>query len=925
MNIWGKLRKKEALWLFLAYCAVLFALYAKYFFANQLIMSGDALQVLSDGFLFKAGISEGELPLWNKYLSGGIPFATSLSPTMLLDFLPLKAKVYLSYIGFVAAGAAFVYLYLKEIKCGKWAALSVSVCYLFSTHIGGARKDHIHLIFAMALLPVILYLIERYFSTRKLRWLLASSVVMAFQFSVGFTQHVAYTDIFLAAYLLAFGFHYRMPLTRMLQHGALWIGTYLALILWKIVPLAQEISFYKGMGATSNTLDYFTTNSVHVIKLLMTVFPRIFGKDAYTTFGLTFSSENDLELFLGQITVILVLFAVAVLWKNFRVRFAAVTMVVTFCYAGMGNIPGLSEIVIRIPLLNGFRVPSRILFLFLFSAYTIAAIALSSLRQEALFQKFRKWNLVFCGGCLLLVCGAVLSCMMMLGISSGFTLDALLPLYQYVRGNLLRDCVLLAACMAAVTVLWRLRKKFARQLQALLCTAVALLTVIATLPYMRVTAATDASAGQITDETTARLKEELGDGKVWDALLPQDAVAMYNWSALAFNISTSKEIASLNSYIPMNNLNLYRMMTQGESAPLNHTGLMIYNKSADVDLHMQNSLLSMLGVRYILDSSGLVAADQNYYALSGSEQILLEKPIVELPYLGGAMSLYQEPVVLKPNTYYRFQLDCFASESQVIYSDFWGDGYDFVEQDCTFNAVAGENHFSAIINSGDISVATAGIFSRIFAPLTNEVSISNFQISELETQVEENVYTYWNSINGTEVYINQDARDVLYVPEQIESIADYEDLYNNACLYQLDRVNYSTDFTPRTLNSDAVQISNIDFAYNDITATVDTSEDTFVNFSQCYYPGWKAYVDGEETELHMVNGLIMGMEVPAGTHAIQFAYQPTVIYLGFAVSGISALVLIGAWFFTVKRKKAPSPTNADKMSPTSNERKEKSL
>ena len=75
---------------------------------------------------------------------------------------------------------------------------------------------------ATAVFPVILYFIERYFTTRKLRWLLGSSVAMAAQFYLGMFQHTIYADIFLAIYLISFGLHYKMKIAVMLRHGMIW-------------------------------------------------------------------------------------------------------------------------------------------------------------------------------------------------------------------------------------------------------------------------------------------------------------------------------------------------------------------------------------------------------------------------------------------------------------------------------------------------------------------------------------------------------------------------------------------------------------------------------------------------------------------------------------------------------------------------------
>jgi hypothetical protein len=65
-----------------------------------------------------------------------------------------------------------------------------------------------------------------------------------------------------------------------------------------------------------------------------------------------------------------------------------------------------------------------------------------------------------------------------------------------------------------------------------------------------------------------------------------------------------------------------------------------------------------------------------------------------------------------------------------------------------------------------------------------------------------------------------------------------------------------------------------------------------VKIPEVYYPGWRAYVDGEPAELMVVDGLFQGVEVPAGDHEIRLVFRPQALYcgLGLCLVGIGALV-----------------------------------
>jgi uncharacterized membrane protein YfhO len=73
-------------------------------------------------------------------------------------------------------------------------------------------------------------------------------------------------------------------------------------------------------------------------------------------------------------------------------------------------------------------------------------------------------------------------------------------------------------------------------------------------------------------------------------------------------------------------------------------------------------------------------------------------------------------------------------------------------------------------------------------------------------------------------------------------------------------------------------------------------------FSQSYFPGWRAYIDGEEVELYCVSGTIMGAKVPEGDHEIKFTYIPTYTILGGIVTvGTYVALILGG--IVVRRKR----------------------
>jgi hypothetical protein len=78
-------------------------------------------------------------------------------------------------------------------------------------------------------------------------------------------------------------------------------------------------------------------------------------------------------------------------------------------------------------------------------------------------------------------------------------------------------------------------------------------------------------------------------------------------------------------------------------------------------------------------------------------------------------------------------------------------------------------------------------------------------------------------------------------------------------------------------------------------------------FSDSYYPGWIAQVDGHETPVYRANITQRAVVVPAGEHRVLFQFRPTTVLVGLWVSLGAFIVLLGCFLgplFWTKRDKA---------------------
>jgi hypothetical protein len=117
---------------------------------------------------------------------------------------------------------------------------------------------------------------------------------------------------------------------------------------------------------------------------------------------------------------------------------------------------------------------------------------------------------------------------------------------------------------------------------------------------------------------------------------------------------------------------------------------------------------------------------------------------------------------------------------------------------------------------------------------------------------------------------------------------------------------YAGKFNP----SDTALVENWEYPWNDFKAgeqdieivyyknnsvklNVTAEEDSFMVFSDNYYPGWSAFVDNEKTKIYRVNGILKGIIFPAGNHEVIFKYTPPYFFISGIVSIISFILIIG--------------------------------
>jgi hypothetical protein len=88
---------------------------------------------------------------------------------------------------------------------------------------------------------------------------------------------------------------------------------------------------------------------------------------------------------------------------------------------------------------------------------------------------------------------------------------------------------------------------------------------------------------------------------------------------------------------------------------------------------------------------------------------------------------------------------------------------------------------------------------------------------------------------------------------------------------------------------DAVRV--VSYEPNALELGVRTHGTGLLVAAETEYPGWKAWVDGRETPIHRVDVALRGVVVPDGEHRVRMEFRPEVLWIGLAVTALTAALL----------------------------------
>lgn len=771
---------------FLLFLLIPVLFYAKYYMQGLALGDADLVQYFSTKRDWSQMLLHGQIRTWNPYLAGGMPqiaISDGYIISTLLAFLPLKEYIYVYYILHLFVGTLFFYLYLKECDCNVLPAYCMAIIYECSIQINGYRKGHPTIVAAICLFPLVMYLIRKFLSTRKSKWLWLSALASGLQFTIGI-QYGIYAMMIMVCYLIFSGFDRKFNVLTIVKYGIIWVVVFVGCIAYEIVPTLGMMSEYASMGASETSFETFRTFSLHPVKYLLMVYPKLFGGNPLPM-GIMNSSENDLELYLGILILILAVFAIVTLKKRNEVRIELFCLLFAMIYSCVAHIPVLNKIVFHIPVIGGFRGTARMLFIVYFFIFTLAARGLDSLyernineNKHATFGKILK-N-AFIVNCIAAFCVIISAFVVMAEDEASEIANQISDIFVVPTLVLFFVNVLFLLFNNGFLGKFDKEQIISRQL---FCVVITIITILEVLPYSCLITPSNLSDFEMDNEL--KLLFQQSEYKVWDAFGNIDGAHI---SPISQNRNVVNKVATINSYTAYNNPMLAKYIKnfgENNTIPFNFSGLQTGSLNVKNNILYQNDFWSMMGVKYLIDTDGIITEN---------------------------------------------------------------DGKAYV--------------FDDVLTTTELE----------------EIPVS------LET-----VYQLVYDKDGVRVYENTRANSLIYHPAKVIQTDDIEKLYEVYGIYNLNTVAYLKDFS-LDINNSATKIESITLGNNAAEAVVTAEQDTYVCFSQCYSKNWKVYVDGQKHDVDLVNGIIMGIKVPSGTHKVEFKYFDMNYVFGLV---ISIFVIIG--------------------------------
>ena len=190
--------------------------------------------------------------------------------------------------------------------------------------------------------------------------------------------------------------------------------------------------------------------------------------------------------------------------------------------------------------------------------------------------------------------------------------------------------------------------------------------------------------------------------------------------------------------------------------------------------------------------------------------------------------------------------------------------------------------------------------------LLNLLGVKYLIVKKRETKNIFGQKTFWEDSNWA-VKTNSDSLPRAYIVNNFEILTDHKSILKRLFDKTFDyKKKVILEEKPKLQPEETLlsneKLSIKQYKENIVSITTGTASNSLLVLSDNYYPGWKAYVDGEETQIYRTNYTFRSIFLPKGMHSIIFKYQPESLKIGIAIS-VGSLILLTLIFIGINYRK----------------------
>lgn len=335
-------------------------------------------------------LKKGEIPLWNPYNFSGTPHLAAIQsgtfyPFNILFFIFPFVPAWSIYIILqpILAGV-FTYLFLKHIKLEDKSSVFGGLVFSFSSFLV-VWMQYGNIIHAALWLPLVLYL--------GLKNLESPSFLKSVLLSLALSMSIFAGHFQIALYLYGFSFIFLLSSAIKLYRKEIFSKILLLIVsfglsvLISAVQIFPSIEIFINSSRTNYTYERLIEFLIPTYHLAGMLFPDFFGNPVSRNYWLTGTYIERVSYF-GIIPLFFVIYALFSK-KNFYVWFFAISAVCVF-FITFDSFVTKFVYSIFIPPIIATSVPTRIMFIFIFSLSVLSAFGftqISNLKEKTLYLK----------------------------------------------------------------------------------------------------------------------------------------------------------------------------------------------------------------------------------------------------------------------------------------------------------------------------------------------------------------------------------------------------------------------------------------------------------------------------------------------------------------------------------------------------------